>query len=257
MLTIIPVLTFLIFGALYPLSFWLSHQGPISKDFHKFHIGLPNCIAGLGVVILLFMEVPLWIKIFALGWKAIFLSVSYFYWKKPDINRMAITIVSLLGIAVIGVFQLYVIQMDIVWLPIIIIGGLVFCSVFYAMNLGHHYLNVPGLPIEHLTRATKVFWVLLMIRLVWDIYYLMTGEIIVNGEPARLYQFLGHLDGFFLVIALFFGTLLPLGLVYFVLGTLKVKSTQSATGILYVMVVSVLMGDLTYKYYLVKFGLAL
>ena len=72
-----------------------------------------------------------------------------------------------------------------------------------------------------------------------------------------LYVFMNRMDGFFLWVAIFFGTLLPLICNYFVIGTLKVKSTQSATGILYAILVAVFMGDLTYKYYLFKYGIAL
>ena len=256
MLTIIPVFTFFIFGALYPLCFWLSAK-PISKDFHKFHIGLPNFIAGLGVVILFCLPVPLWIKWAALGWKVLFLSVSKFSWKKEDINRIAVSIVSVLGIALLGIIHSEVIGIGVQSLPVTVLGGLVLCCSVYAMNLGHHYLNVPGLPISHLVRTTKVLGVLLALRLVWDAYCLFQTSILSGGEMVPLYRFLTSLDGFFLNIALFFGTLLPLSLIYFVLGTLKVKSTQSATGILYVLVVSVLMGDLAYKYYVIKFGMVL
>ncbi len=256
MLTTIPVFTFLIFGALYPLCFWLSRK-PISKDFHKFHIGLPNFIAGLGVVILFFLNIPVWVKWAALAWKIIFLSVSKFYWKKPDINRIAVSIVSALGIVLLGIVHSEVIGISAQSLPVTVIGGLVLGCAMYAMNLGHHYLNVPGLPIIHLIRATKALGVFLAVRLVWDGYCLFQTSVLSGGEIVPLNRFLMSLDGFFLNIALFFGTLLPLSLIYFVLGTLKVKSTQSATGILYVLVVAVLMGDLAYKYYLVKFGLAL
>ena len=58
-------------------------------------------------------------------------------------------------------------------------------------------------------------------------------------------------------MGIFFGALFPLFSLYFVLGTLKLKNTQAATGILYVTLCSVLLGDLTYKYYLIKFGIPL
>ena len=54
-----------------------------------------------------------------------------------------------------------------------------------------------------------------------------------------------------------FGTIFPLVALYFVDGTLKVKSTQSATGILYVILIAILIGDLTYKYYLIQYGIVL
>jgi hypothetical protein len=38
---------------------------------------------------------------------------------------------------------------------------------------------------------------------------------------------------------------------------LKLQATQSATGLIYVSVLSILFGDLLFKYYLLKFGFLL
>jgi hypothetical protein len=95
------------------------------------------------------------------------------------------------------------------------------------------------------------------LRFLWDAVQLATAKVMRDGDWIPLWQFLFQLDGFFLLIALFFGTLFPLITLYFVKGTLEVKSTQSATGILYVILSAVLIGDITYKYYLIKFGLIL
>jgi hypothetical protein len=63
------------------------------------------------------------------------------------------------------------------------------------------------------------------------------------------------MEGIFLLVAFFFGTLFPLVSIYFVWGTLKAKSTQSATGILYVLLSAILIGDIAYKYYLLNYHL--
>ena len=138
-----------------------------------------------------------------------------------------------------------------------IVGGFILCSSFYTMNLGHWYLNVHGLPMSHLKRAVYVFWFFLILRALWDVLALLTMRILSRGEMIPLWKFMGQMDGFFLVIAFFFGTLFPIISLGFVKGTLDVKSTQSATGILYVVLSSVLIGDMTYKYYLIRYGLGL
>ena len=125
------------------------------------------------------------------------------------------------------------------------------------MTLGHHYLNVRGLPIKYLSRANSVFWVLLGLRLLWDFYNLIFGKTVYRGDVMPLIQFSMKLDGFLLWIGIFFGSLLPFVALFFVREILKFKNTQSATGLLYVVLCSVLMGDLAYRYYLVKFGVAL
>ena len=169
MLITIPLLTSIIFASIYPLCFWISWKDPLKNDFHKFHIGLPNFIGGVGVVGLIFMDVPVFLKINAVIWKIFFLSVSRYYWKKGTVNPFVITIP-----CVIGSFIFSLLLMQLVMKPLMptisshflsfssiilggILGGFVFCLSLYTMNLGHWYLNVHGLPISHIRRAVYVF----------------------------------------------------------------------------------------------------
>ena len=257
MLTIITVFTCLVFSSLYLLCFWLVREHPIDTSFRKFNIMMANLIGGVGLVILLLMHIPLSVKIMALLWKGTLLSVSSFLWKKEKINAPLMTLPSILGIATLVQFQAQFTPVSWDAVFVLLLGGAVFCLSLFSMILGHWYLNVHGLPISYLMRSTYVFWSFLVVRFVWDLYALMTQKIIHSGDTIYLYEFIGRSDGFLLSIALFFGTLLPVILIYFVKETLRVKSTQSATGLLYVIVIAVLMGDLAYKYYLFRFGLAL
>ena len=78
-----------------------------------------------------------------------------------------------------------------------------------------------------------------------------------DGEQVSLLHFMFTIDGFLLWVAIFFGTVFSLGASYFAFGTLKLKNTQATTGILYVLLSAVLLGDLAYKYYLLKFAIPL
>ena len=258
MLIPLTILTSLIFSVIYPLCFWISRKDPLKNNFHKFHIGLPNVIGGVTVVSLLFMDIPTATKLVVLLWKAVFIAVSRVSWKKQYPDALWMSIPSLLG-----VYAFYRVMGDltgaggaaalIVW----ILGGCIFCAALFAMNLGHWYLNVHGLPMAHLKRAVNVLGLFLVLRLLWDFYFLITGKIFYAEYGMPLVQFLGRLDGFFLWIAIFFGLLFPLISLYFAHGTLKLKNTQATTGILYVILCAVLIGDLTYKYYMIKFGIYL
>ena len=55
-------------------------------------------------------------------------------------------------------------------------------------------------------------------------------------------------------IAFFIGNLFPLALNVLIWKTIKLQATQSATGLLYVSVVSILFSDLILKYYLLEYG---
>lgn len=258
MLIPLIVLTSLIFSVIYPLCFWISCKDPLKNNFHKFHIGLPNVVGGVTVVSLLFMDIPLATKLVVLLWKGVFIAVSRISWKKQYPAALWMSIPSFPGI-----YAFYRVMTDLTGaggaVPLIawILGGCIFCSALFAMNLGHWYLNVHGLPLAHLKRAVNVLGFSLAARLVWDAWFLAAGKVLYGGERIPITRFIVKLDGFFLLIALLFGLLFPLVSLYFAHGTLKLKNTQATTGILYVILCAVLIGDLTYKYYFIKFGIYL
>ncbi|MBV54186.1 MAG: hypothetical protein CMG27_00090, partial [Candidatus Marinimicrobia bacterium] len=116
------------------------------------------------------------------------------------------------------------------------------------------------LPISMLKSTVKFLILIVALRFIWDMGYIFMGEVSTKRAgslPVSMTQFLQTFDGFFLLFALFFGTLLPLILGILTLKTIAIKSTQSATGLLYVIVISVVMADLFYKYYLVQAALPL
>ena len=109
--------------------------------------------------------------------------------------------------------------------------------------------------IRLLKNATLVLWGLLCIHLTWDIYYLSTDTYVdTYGITRNIWAFTARFDGFLLGVAFFMGNLVPMILNIFIWRTLKLQATQSATGLLYVSVVSILFGDLLFKYYLLQFG---
>jgi hypothetical protein len=122
----------------------------------------------------------------------------------------------LLGIVAYSQLQAFFISPGLEKTIIGILGGLIFAVSLYAMNLGHWYLNVHGLPMSHLQRATYVFWSLLALRLLWDLVFIFSTNIIYRGDTISMLHFMNTLDGFLLWVALFFGTLFPIVSVYFV-----------------------------------------
>ncbi len=257
MLTKIPLLSLLMFSVTYPLFFWLSFKDPLKKNFHHFHIGLPNILAGVSVGGLFLLEVPNIILVKSLVWLGLFLFLTFAYWKKETVNPVMVTVVSIIGMMVYVKTHSYLLGFDWPGILVSLIGGLILSGAFYAMNLGHWYLNVHGLPLSHLKKATIALGCLLGVRLIWDLVAAVTSRVLFKGELTTIGPFFCHLDGIFLIVAFFFGTLFPLISIYFVWGTLQAKSTQSATGILYVLLSALLIGDIAYKFYLLHYGLAL
>ncbi|MAE28348.1 MAG: hypothetical protein CMJ87_05090 [Planctomycetes bacterium] len=117
--------------------------------------------------------------------------------------------------------------------------GAVAGGVGLAMVLGHWYLTVPNLAVEHLRRLNLVTGLAMVANLL-----LLGASILVFGdvlEGART-PLLSPWGMFHLGTRLVVGLILPLAFALMVRGSLVYGNTRSATGILYASTVLVLIG---------------
>ena len=114
-------------------------------------------------------------------------------------------------------------------------------SVNMAMLLGHWYLVVRGMPIEPLKRLTIAFLISTSARAL-----LMTVVLFLVSEP-ELYR-ITIAQGIFFWMRVGWGILGALVLYPMIWGTVKIRSTMAATGILYVAVVAVIIGEVLSTY---------
>lgn len=130
-------------------------------------------------------------------------------------------------------------------------------SVMLAMLLGHAYLNIPGLPIVHLRRLGWLFGAFLGARLI--AVGLAAGKLLggnAASAPGRLdAEAILASDLPFLGVRLALGVLVPGVLAVMVDRTARIRSTQSATGLLYVALIFVLFGELIASYLWAASGL--
>ncbi len=257
MLSTITLLTSLLFAAIYPLCFFISADDPLKEKFHRFHIGLPNIVAGILTVFVCLGDYPRDIQITTFIWAVLFTVVTAIAWSRDTVNLIAVAAITILGTHVFGNLYYELAAQSYIQVWVWLLSGGIFCASLYAMNLGHWYLNVHGLPIKHLRRANYVLWASVIVRLIWDIIIIFTTSVSWDGEEVSAFQFLNSTEGFFIYIGLFFGVLFPAAGLYFSNETIRLKNTQSTTGILYVLLCGILIGDITFKYYCLRYGLAL
>lgn len=126
-----------------------------------------------------------------------------------------------------------------------------------AMILGHYYLVVLDLPISALRRLTVLLVTAIVLRTVVVMFALFAARGAGLHEAGLVLRGLFSPDGVFVWMRLLFGVAGPLSLVYFIWRTVEIRSTQSATGILYVQLFLVLAGELLAKHLRVFSGLPL
>jgi protein NrfD len=126
-----------------------------------------------------------------------------------------------------------------------------------AMILGHWYLVVLDLPISALRRLTVLLAVGLVLRSL-VVAIVLLGPAHAGLESLQLVaRGLWSPDGIFIWMRLLFGIAGPISLIWFIWKTVEIRSTQSATGILYVQLFLVMSGELLAKYLRVAAGLPL
>ena len=130
------------------------------------------------------------------------------------------------------------------------VGGLFFGAVLLTMNLGHWYLVSRSLPFQLLARGATLFAGFAAARAA-----LLGAAIAVNPRPEGLEALLSlDRDALFFLFRVVWGLLGPLALSYFVWRTAEMKSNQAATGLLYVALVFVLIGELLSSYLTIATG---
>jgi protein NrfD len=120
-----------------------------------------------------------------------------------------------------------------------------------AMILGHWYLVIPSLQVRHLQGIVKVHVVSMIVRIA-----LVATAVVVAlvtwqpdlGPSFRRYIF--SVSGVFFWQRVLFGLAAPVLLSYLTWETAKIRSTQSATGILYVEFFAIVVGEALAKYLL-------
>lgn len=116
-----------------------------------------------------------------------------------------------------------------------------------AMLLGHWYLNQPKMSTDELRKMTFFFLAIALLRFLFTSFQAV--PLLSGKDEMELYRFfLSETKGIFILMRYTWGILGPLALSYFIWGTVKIRSTQSATGILYVAVVFVLIGEIMSQY---------
>ncbi len=122
-----------------------------------------------------------------------------------------------------------------------------------AMILGHWYLVSRKLSFTPLARVTTTLLAVLMFRMAVTCVAIWAQEGLWSEmvQRAGLMSFLLH-PGTFLMTRLLFGFIAPLVLLFMVWRCVRIRSNQSATGILYVVVAFVLIGEIIAKYMFVS-----
>ena len=157
-------------------------------------------------------------------------------------------------ILIFSTLVLVAFNFDVVWVQFFLLTmGLLGVSNF-AMILGHYYLVVPKLSEEPLVYCLYLFWGILFYKV-----FLSTTFLLGEGQ-AFLEEGTMKGDGYmynwlFISMRVLWGYLAPFILSLFTYKLCRLRSIQSATGVLYIIEFFVIVGELIGVYLMTKHGL--
>jgi hypothetical protein len=131
-----------------------------------------------------------------------------------------------------------------------LISAAMFGGACTAMILGHWYLVIPSLQVSHLQSIVKVHIASMLARVVVvgaAVWFAIATWQAESGVPS-FRHYIMSVDGIFFWQRVLFGLAGPAVLSYLTWETAKIRSTQSATGILYVDFFTVVVGEVLAKY---------
>lgn len=255
------VLTELSIGTL--LMSCLLPPREIRASFFTFVSLLSALSAAIALVLSKWLLLSAWADVRFLGLTVIGATAAFgaFRLEKPDIGRVLLLISGLLGflfgLLPLGEHSLAVRGIDTsapgFFDASVISGTLLLGAVNVAMILGHWYLLMRRLSFVYLLRFAQIVLCAVGLRIV-----VLVGTLMLLGDYdadlagvfiPSLWSLHGNL--FFFLMRLLWGLALPAVLGLLVLQCAQQKSNQSATGLLYLIEISVLFGELFAAYLLI------
>lgn len=124
----------------------------------------------------------------------------------------------------------------------------------FAMILGHYYLVVPKLSEEPLIYCLFIFWTVIILKMISSVSVLISVGMPYLTEGTTLGD--GYMyNWLFITMRWLWGYLAPFILSLFTFRLCKLRSIQSATGVLYIVEFFVIVGELISVYLMTKHGL--
>lgn len=185
---------------------------------------------------------------------AIVLMIVFYKFHRDERSGLMTLIYMLILSSLVSIF-FYTSEGNVAHFSYMLLGGLFVGIVNYPMTLGHYYLVVPKLSEWPLLKAMKIFWIVIGIKLIVSIYgYSQAQSFFDEGSNLGA----GYMFNWVLFSMRILWGYVALGVLsVFAYKLCKMRSIQSATGVFYVMVFFVFVGEIISGYLFYNYGLYL
>jgi hypothetical protein len=134
----------------------------------------------------------------------------------------------------------------------VLLGALALGAALAGLSLGHWYLVSPGLSVQPLVRITFLCLGAIAAQMLLEPLLLFAPRVQSNGLQALFGVYL-----IFFGVRVIFGLLVPLAATVMTWRTARIRSLDSATGLLYIVVALIFAGEITARtlYYMIGVSL--
>lgn len=180
--------------------------------------------------------------------------ISYIFHR--DQKTIPMWILYVIQICTFSFLSFHIFNFDPLWIMFFFVSMVLLGISNFSMLLGHYYLVVPKLSEEPLIYCLYIFWVSFFLKIISSLAiitslgkpYLEEGTMLGDGY---MYNWL------FVSMRYLWGFVAPVILSFFTFRLCKIRSIQSATGVLYIVEFFVIVGELISVYLMAKHGLPL
>lgn len=240
------------------VSMGFLKQSKVGRNYFIYHSGGAGILALINYLVLgralLTWDTGIWYLVFTVS--SIVYSFTVTKYRRISIVSFFLGALAVIGTVVIHGTDIAPPLQSSTFIVNALLSMLLLGFTLNAMMLGHWYLIQPDLPIAELRRISLIMLILMAARLVYAFFPL--ANVVSGKSEMELYSyFLSTTSGVFLLMRFLWGIFAPLVFGYLIWNTVKISSTQSATGILYVAVLSVMTGEILSLYLAQFHGISL
>jgi hypothetical protein len=216
----------------------LTSSRQVASGYFRNHLYVTLGLSTLAALALAKLDqVGMWLAVVAAALS--FFGAAFWLYESPRAGKVALWFIAacVLASAVASQSESATSPLTRAWNALsIATSGLVLGLVFAAMLLGHWYLNVPGMSLAPLRRLLAAAAIAAVAQAVLSAAGAANAWSTQSGVTSAWWLFLA--------LRWSFGICGVLALLWMAWRTLEIPNTQSATGILYVAVIGVFVGEL-------------
>jgi len=254
MLTVLLIITLLSFSSLLPffLFFTLKFDG---LRIHNLVLSICSTISIFSTLLIYESGIKSYILTLSLFWTFCIIFTNIISWKNKNVNFFLILLCSFVGLINFISIVFLLINVNYFSISILIFGAIILSCSLFSLIVGHSYLDDVYLPISIIKNINLSFLSLLILRLILNVIVIFYNSVETFGYKIPMYEFVFTFEGIFLWVGFLFGIIFPLLLSFLSHRTIKIESTLSATGLLYVLLVCIFMSALIYNYYAIQYDI--